>query len=115
LSRRKLDLGTNVRAMILTTAPALTSHSLVLIGGLQRGDTEGRNRFAAIHLDFSYMQTRQCSDDDVEKWYAQGANGTDCIMGQKVFGAFQKPYCFSPRVLAMVLAKEIRGGLLHGG
>jgi hypothetical protein len=101
--------------MLLNTAPTVTSHSLVLIGGLQRGDTEGNKRFAAIHLDFSYMQTRQCDDDDVEKWYAQGVNGTDCIMGQKVFGRFQKPYCFSPCMLAMVLAKEIGSGLLYGG
>ena len=74
-----------VRAMLLTTAPAAASHSLVLVGRLQRIDTEREKQFAAIHLDFSYMQIRQCGDDDVEKWYARGVNGSDCIMGQKVF------------------------------
>jgi hypothetical protein len=55
------------------------------MGGLPRREQKGKNRIAVIHLDFSYMQTRQCGDEDVEKWYAQGVNGTECIMGHKVF------------------------------
>ena len=89
--RQKLDLGVTLRAMVLTSAPGVTSHSLILLGALQRGDSKEKKRYALIHLDFGYLRTRECGENDVEKWYARGVNATDCIMGQKVVDQIWRP------------------------
>jgi len=70
--------------MILTTIPDSTSQKFLLIGTLNRGDRVGDKKLAVIHLDFAPTRTRQCGEDDLEKWYARGTNGHECIMGHKV-------------------------------
>lgn len=70
--------------MLLTTIPDSTSQKFILLGALSRGDRIGDKKYAIIHLDFASMRTRQCGDDDLEKWYARGKNGHECIMGHKV-------------------------------
>jgi hypothetical protein len=37
-----------------------------------------------IFLDFATLQTRQCTDDDFEKWNARSSEGKECLMGRKV-------------------------------
>lgn len=70
--------------MLLTTIPDSTSQKFLLLGLLSRGDQDGDKKYGAIHVDFAEMRSRQCGDDDLEKWYARGVNGHECIMGHKV-------------------------------
>ncbi|KIM23064.1 hypothetical protein M408DRAFT_78021, partial [Serendipita vermifera MAFF 305830] len=82
VSWQKLKLDVTIRVHLLTTAPGATSQQFMLIGTLPHNHND--NRIAVVHLDFSQIQTRQCTENDVEKWYAQGRE-TDCVMGEKVF------------------------------
>lgn len=70
--------------MILTTIPDSTSQKFLLIGALSRGDRDDNKNIAAIHIDFASIRTRQCTENDLEKWYARGTNGHECIMGHRV-------------------------------
>jgi len=37
-----------------------------------------------IFLDFAPLQTRQCTEDDFERWNARSSEGHECLMGRKV-------------------------------
>jgi hypothetical protein len=73
-----------MRAMLLTTIPDSTSQKFVLLGAVSRKDQGDNGKYAVIHLDFAPMRSRVCEDDDLEKWYARGKSGSECIMGHKV-------------------------------
>ncbi|ODN82335.1 signal sequence binding protein [Cryptococcus wingfieldii CBS 7118] len=78
----QLDLGVTVRGLVLTTIPDSTSQKFILLGTLPRKDSGG-GRHAMIQLDFAPLQTRQCTDDDFERWYARSGEGNECLMGHK--------------------------------
>lgn len=81
--RPKLELGVRVRAMLLTTIPDSTSQKFILLGSLTRKDQNNDGKYVVIHLDFAPMRSRVCERDDLEKWYARGRSGHECIMGHK--------------------------------
>ncbi|KIM23057.1 hypothetical protein M408DRAFT_266851 [Serendipita vermifera MAFF 305830] len=81
-SWQKMELGVTLRAHLLTTAPGATSQQFTLIGTLPH--THGDKKVVVVHLDFTAIQSRQCTHDDVEKWYAHGRE-TECIMGKKLW------------------------------
>ncbi|KIM31671.1 hypothetical protein M408DRAFT_317928, partial [Serendipita vermifera MAFF 305830] len=83
-SWHNFDIGIKLRAMLLTTIPGSTSHTFVLLSLVSRGQGQGDKRYVIVHLDFAGMRTRQCEGDDLEKWYAPGANGKECIMVHRV-------------------------------
>ncbi|KIM19770.1 hypothetical protein M408DRAFT_178610, partial [Serendipita vermifera MAFF 305830] len=88
VSWQKLELDVTIRVHLLTTAPGATSQQFMLIGTLPHNHND--SRIAVVQLDFSQIQTHQCTEDDVEKWYAQGRE-TDCVMGQKQWSWRRKP------------------------
>ncbi|CAG8680775.1 7423_t:CDS:2, partial [Acaulospora colombiana] len=60
-----------------------TSQKFLLLGALDRKDQTDSGKFVVVHLDFAGMRSRQCGDGDLEKWYARGKSGHECIMGHK--------------------------------
>ncbi|KIM23061.1 hypothetical protein M408DRAFT_28181, partial [Serendipita vermifera MAFF 305830] len=88
VSWQKLKLDVTIRVHLLTTAPGATSQQFMLIGTLP--NTHENKRIAVVHIDFSPTQGGQCTEQDVEKWYAQGRE-TDCVMGQKQWFWRRKP------------------------
>lgn len=82
--RNKLDLGVTVRTIVLTTIPDSTSQKFLLLGTSPRGKGGNGGRHAMVFLDFAPLQTRQCKDDDFERWYARSGEGKECLMGHKV-------------------------------
>ena len=81
--RKKYSLGVTLRARALTTIPDNTSQKFILLGQLSRADSAG-GRQAVVFLDFANTRTRECTDNDFEKWYARGDLDTNCMMGHKV-------------------------------
>ncbi|KIM23059.1 hypothetical protein M408DRAFT_28179, partial [Serendipita vermifera MAFF 305830] len=79
---KKMDLGITLRAHFLATAPEAKSQQFMLIGTVPYGQRHENKQVAVVHLDFTPIQGRQCTYDDVEKWYAHG-HETKCIMGWK--------------------------------
>ena len=77
-------MGQKFRARALTTVPDSTSQKFMLIGQIARKDQKGNGRFAVVFLDFAPTRSRQCSDEDFEKWYARSRDHHECIMGHKV-------------------------------
>ena len=82
--RKQLDLGVTVRTIVLTTIPDSTSQKFLLLGTSPRTKGGDGGRHALVFLDFAPLQTRQCKDNDFERWYARGAEGKECLMGHKV-------------------------------
>lgn len=80
---RKMDLGARIQPIILTTIPDSTSQKFILLGALGRKEQAADKRYAMIHLDFAGMRPRKCKPEDLEKWYARGHSGHECIMGHK--------------------------------
>lgn len=39
--------------------------------------------YIVIFLDFAGIRTKQCTEDDMEKWYARSGD-SECLMGHKV-------------------------------
>lgn len=56
----------------------------LLLGTASRKDSGTEGRHAMIFLDFAPLQTRQCTDDDFERWNARSSEGHECLMGRKV-------------------------------
>lgn len=85
--RKKYDLGTKIRARLLTTMPDSTSRKFILLGTYPRGQS---GQHAIMFLDFANDETggskmRQCDkDQDMEKWYGRQQNGKGCLMGHRV-------------------------------
>ncbi|KAI8370594.1 uncharacterized protein BYT42DRAFT_617135 [Radiomyces spectabilis] len=87
-SWQKQELGTTIRARLLTTDPKSTSRNFLLVGRAQRSES---SPYQAIHLDFTQMYPRQCVLDegndqksDFEKWFARDLTpGPDCLMGHE--------------------------------
>lgn len=79
----KLDLGVNMRVAILTTIPDSTSQKFLALGKIPRKEADKDGAYASVFLDFANLQTRQCKDDDFEKWYMRRNNNDECIMGHK--------------------------------
>lgn len=73
-----------MRARALTTVPDSTSQKFVLIGQLSRKDKTTEGGFISIFLDFAPTRSNQCRESDLEKWYARGAKGKECLMGHQV-------------------------------
>lgn len=72
-------------AQILTTTADSTSLKFLLIG--RESDDDGNIKFQAISIDFNDMHERECSGDDLEKWYARvdGDGNWACLMGHKQY------------------------------
>lgn len=87
----RLDLGATIRAEVLTTVPDSTSQKFLLLGTLGRNDGSEDGRHAVVHLDFLPLQTRQCKESDMEKWYARSADGHECVLGHKQWYKRRKP------------------------
>jgi Sortilin, neurotensin receptor 3, C-terminal len=89
LSRKTFDFGVNLRARILTTVPDSTSQKFILVGQIAKKDQLDYNsRFAVVFLDFAPIRTRQCTDNDLETWYARKTKDSECLMGHKVSRMF---------------------------
>ena len=87
-----LKLQTRMRARALTTVPDSTSQKFMLVGQLARADQTDSNRYVVIFLDFAPTRSRQCSDNDFEKWYARSADSAhECIMGHRQWYRRRKP------------------------
>ncbi|CAL1713879.1 unnamed protein product [Somion occarium] len=83
-SWKKYKLGLKVRARVLTTVPDSTSQKFVLLGQISKKDAKGNDgRCVVIHLDFAKTRQRQCTEDDMERWYARSATNEECLMGHK--------------------------------
>lgn len=72
-----------MRARALTTVPDSTSQKFMLVGQLARKDQIDGNRYVVVFLDFAPTRSRQCGDDDFEKWYARNGGEHECIMGHR--------------------------------
>jgi hypothetical protein len=69
---------------VLLTIPDSTSQKFILLGQISRKDQQtGMGRYAAVFLDFAPTRSRQCGENDFEKWYAR-SSASECIMGHKV-------------------------------
>ncbi|KAF8314674.1 Oligoxyloglucan reducing end-specific cellobiohydrolase [Clavulina sp. PMI_390] len=91
---KKYDIGTKIRARLLTTVPDSTSRKFILLGTRPRGT--GGDPHAVVFLDFANDETggsklRECEDNDMEKWYARPQNGKECLMGHKQWYNRRKP------------------------
>ena len=83
--RKKYKLDVKVRARVLTTVPDSTSQKFILLGQVSKKDAKGNTgRYVVIHLDFANTRSRQCGEDDFEKWYARTSTNEECLMGHKV-------------------------------
>ncbi|KAH8109150.1 hypothetical protein DFH11DRAFT_958248 [Phellopilus nigrolimitatus] len=63
----------------------------MLVAQLARKDQTGSGRFVVIFLDFASTRSRQCTDNDFEKWYARSGDKHECIMGHKQWYRRRKP------------------------
>ncbi|KAH8104337.1 hypothetical protein DFH11DRAFT_1733918 [Phellopilus nigrolimitatus] len=88
---KSLKLQYRIRARALTTVPDSTSQKFMLVGQLARKDQTGSGRFVVIFLDFASTRSRQCTDNDFEKWYARSGDKHECIMGHKQWYRRRKP------------------------
>lgn len=74
-----------MRPRALTTVPDSTSQKFMVIGQLAREDpSSGKGRVGVAFLDFAGIRSRECSDNDFDKWYARTGQGNECVMGHKV-------------------------------
>ena len=91
-TRKSLPLSKTFRARALTTVPDSTSQKFMLVGQLARKDQTGQGRYTVIYLDFAPTRTRQCGDDDFERWYARsGKSDEECLMGHKQWYRRRRP------------------------
>ena len=79
----KYNFGVKIRALLLTTIPDSTSQKFLLLGSMSRKEAGNQHRHAVVFLDFATLQSRQCTENDFEKWYAR-PEGRQCLMGHKV-------------------------------
>lgn len=86
-----LKLEYRMRAYALTTVPDSTSQKFMLVGQLSRKDQTDSNKYIIVFLDFAPSRTRQCGDDDFEKWYARDGGEHECIMGHRQWYRRRKP------------------------
>ncbi|KAH8114005.1 hypothetical protein DFH11DRAFT_1877815 [Phellopilus nigrolimitatus] len=86
-----LKLQYRIRARALTTVPDSMLQKFMLAGQLARRDQTGSSRFVVIFLDFASTCSRQCTDNDFEKWYARSGDKHDCSMGNKQWYRRRKP------------------------
>ena len=64
----------------------------MLVCQLARKDQTGQGRYTVIYLDFAPTRTRQCGDDDFERWYARsGKSDEECLMGHKQWYGRRRP------------------------
>jgi hypothetical protein len=83
-SRKSFNIGVKLRARVLLTVPDSTSQKFILLGQIGRKDQQaGLGRFVGVFLDFAPTRSRQCGENDFEKWYARSSK-SECIMGHKV-------------------------------
>jgi hypothetical protein len=80
-----------MRARALLTAPDSTSQKFLLVGQLPRKDKTSEGGFVTVYLDFAPTRNRKCGEGDMEKWYARGAKGKECLMGHKQWYSRRKP------------------------
>jgi hypothetical protein len=81
---KSFNFGVKLRARALITIPDSTSQKFILLGQIGRKDqTANTGRVATVFLDFAPTRSRQCGDNDFEKWYARSATDKECIMGHK--------------------------------
>ncbi|KAF8989462.1 vacuolar protein sorting/targeting protein 10 [Cyathus striatus] len=91
---KSYELDFQFRARALTTLPDSTSQKFVLLAQVAKTDRKkGVDRVVVIHLDFSQTRTRQCGEDDFERWFARPKvrsqwykrrkPDSDCYVGEK--------------------------------
>ncbi|KAI0314429.1 Oligoxyloglucan reducing end-specific cellobiohydrolase [Amylostereum chailletii] len=78
-----LSLGIKMRARALSTVQDSTSQKFILLGQLSRQDANAEGRYITAFLDFEPLRTRQCGDDDMERWNARTSRDKECLMGHK--------------------------------
>lgn len=78
-----VTLDYRFRARALTTVGDSTSQKFLLIGQLPRKDQTSDSRYVTAFLDFAGIRSRQCGDNDFERWYARNGGEHECIMGHK--------------------------------
>ncbi|KDQ61974.1 hypothetical protein JAAARDRAFT_76825 [Jaapia argillacea MUCL 33604] len=89
---KSFNLGIKMRARALTTVPDSTSQKFVLLGQIARRDQVGnQGRYAVIFLDFATLRRRQCTQNDLERWYARTLSNTECLMGHRQWYMRRKP------------------------
>jgi hypothetical protein len=54
-----------------------------MVGQLARKDQNSEGKMAVVSLDFEPTRSRQCGNDDMEKWYARSSKDRECLMGHK--------------------------------
>ncbi|KAF7854714.1 hypothetical protein EAF04_010283 [Stromatinia cepivora] len=77
---KELELKGKIRPLQLVTTSDSTSLKFLLIG---LDDSDKKETFYMIALNFDEMHERQCKKDDLEKWYARLDNDGKlaCLMG----------------------------------
>lgn len=110
--RKSFNFGVKLRARALITIPDSTSQKFILLGQIGRKDqTANTGRVATVFLDFAPTRSRQCGDNDFEKWYARSATDKECIMGHKVrsIAGWFFPLVFDLIVISLAMVQETQG------
>ncbi|KAL5489710.1 VPS10_1 [Sanghuangporus weigelae] len=83
-SWRSLRLEHRVYPVQLSASSAEASETFLLIGRIAHEDKSlTPQELLIFSLDFSALSRQACDDDDLERWYAEDGESSECILGHK--------------------------------